>query len=295
MEKIELIKSNDNKNLYQIKKKSENKIIGNIQIMQNISKEELRRKGHIQLTLKDEEKNNGYESEIMKLVLIECKLLKIKKVLVVTNKEDKAWIKAIKENEGELEEEIKDEGKIYQRYGISLKKRPADGRTVKNILKSTFKVIHIQEERFQGSVALLEIKQVEKDWYVEEYKRRCILADGYYWLQFYLKNKNYCITAMYNDKKKIVEWYIDIARKIGEENGIPYQDDLYLDVVILPTGQTILLDEEELQEAYEKLEVTQKEYEMAYEITNKIIKQAKEKLEELKKISDDYLKMLLES
>lgn len=46
---------------------------------------------------------------------------------------------------------------------------------------------------------------------------------------------------MYDEKNEIVEWYFDIARKIGKENGIPYEEDLYLDVVVTPTGEIILL------------------------------------------------------
>ena len=57
------------------------------------------------------------------------------------------------------------------------------------------------------------------------------------------------LTAIYDAKNKIVEWYFDIAKKIGKENGIPYEEDLYLDVIVKPDFQIVLLDEDDLQEA----------------------------------------------
>lgn len=36
-----------------------------------------------------------------------------------------------------------------------------------------------------------------------------------------------------------------MKREIAKENGVPYKDDLYLDVVVTPTGEIKLLDEDE--------------------------------------------------
>lgn len=40
--------------------------------------------------------------------------------------------------------------------------------------------------------------------------------------------------------------------------------NLYLDVVVTPTGEVILLDEEELKNALNRMEITNKEYEDTY-------------------------------
>lgn len=95
-------------------------------------------------------------------------------------------------------------------------------------------------------------------------------------LNFYDYNSKIKLTAIYDENSQIVEWYFDIARKIGKENDVPYEDDLYLDVVVTPTGEIILLDEDELQGAYNRLEVNKEEYDMAYNEANQLMKKIRE-------------------
>jgi predicted RNA-binding protein associated with RNAse of E/G family len=81
------------------------------------------------------------------------------------------------------------------------------------------------------------------------------------------------VWAIYDDKKRIVEWYFDITRKNSiDENNNPYCDDLYLDVALMPDGHIVILDEDELQEAYNNEKITKNEYEMAFIVKDKIIK-----------------------
>ena len=100
---------------------------------------------------------------------------------------------------------------------------------------------------------------------------------------------------MIDDKDNIVEWYFDIARELGNEDGIPYEDDLYLDVVIVPDGRIHLLDEDELEDAYNKKEVNKKDYDMAYKTANMIMEKAKEKdtVEKLTVFTKKYLNKLM--
>ena len=121
----------------------------------------------------------------------------------------------------------------------------------------------------------------------------CIANDNYKWLEFYDYNKKYRLSAMYNDKNEIIEWYFDIAREIGKENGKPYEDDLYLDVVLTPEGEIKLLDEDELKEAYNRFEVSKADYDMAYEEARKLMNLLKNKKNELQKFTDKYLKEML--
>ena len=174
-----------------------------------------------------------------------------------------------------------------------IKRKYADGRNVKDILDSTFKNIKIDQKEFKGNISLLKIHKVRKIWKVEK-EQRCILADGYNWLQIYHEGKNHCITAMYNEKNELVQWYIDISKRLGVENDIPFEDDLYLDVVLVPDGQIILLDEDELQEALENKIITKQEYNLAYNEANKIIKEGKENMKKLKHFTDKYLLKMLE-
>ena len=55
---------------------------------------------------------------------------------------------------------------------------------------------------------------------------------------------------MFNEKVTIIQWYIDICIQNGVENGRPFWDDLYLDLIVLPYGEMIQKDADELEEAW---------------------------------------------
>ena len=80
----------------------------------------------------------------------------------------------------------------------------------------------------------------------------------------YPDNSNYALTIMFDDNENLIEWYFDIAKKVGIENGVPYEDDLYLDMVITPQGSKLILDEDELQEALNRGEITKEDATLAY-------------------------------
>ncbi|MFJ7755283.1 DUF402 domain-containing protein [Peribacillus muralis] len=69
------------------------------------------------------------------------------------------------------------------------------------------------------------------------------------WLQQFPLEKKHSVTTMFDDKGGIVQWYIDICQENGVEQGIPYMDDLYLDIIVLPSGEVIQKDADELDEA----------------------------------------------
>lgn len=122
----------------------------------------------------------------------------------------------------------------------------------------------------------------------------CIQDNNYKWLEFYDYSSQVRLTAIYDEKNKIVEWYFDIARRLGKENGMPYEDDWYLDVVLRPDGEIILLDEDELKEALERMEMTKEEFNEAYNIANNLIQRIRGKEIQVRKFTDRYLKEILE-
>ncbi|MGW8821643.1 DUF402 domain-containing protein [Paenibacillus lautus] len=51
---------------------------------------------------------------------------------------------------------------------------------------------------------------------------------------------------MLNEKKEIIQWYFDISKNIGiSDQGVPFWDDLYLDVIVFPNGNLYIKDEDE--------------------------------------------------
>ena len=159
----------------------------------------------------------------------------------------------------------------------------ADRRNDKNILKKEFKIKDIDNMGFVGKVGLIKIKDLQKDFVGTrpDGSNTVLISKGYNLMTLFPKNENYCITVMYDKDWNILQWYFDMIRYVCKyEDGIPYSEDLYLDVVVLPNGEFYLLDEDELEEALNQKLISKEEYDMAYKTMNKIIKKIKTDFDE---------------
>ena len=249
--------------------------------------------GHIGDSVRPSERRKGYATEQIRLALEKCKELGIDNVLMDCDKSNIGSAKSIQKNGGILENEIYLENELVQRYWISLKKRFVTNPNNMEIVKDgNFKIKSFDNADFVGDVALIKFNKMNKPYMVENIKL-CMANDNYKWLEFYDYNKKYRLTAMYNENNEIIEWYFDIARKIGKENGMPYEDDLYLDVVVTPTGDITLLDEDELKEALDRFEVNKSDYDMAYNEAKKLIELLEDNKDKLKVFTDKYLNEML--
>ena len=150
-----------------------------------------------------------------------------------------------------------------------------------------YMVENFNENSFNGDISYYNFKNA--DIKIVTPKGKIIIDNNYKLLGFYDYNYKVKLSAFYNKDNEIIEWYFDIAKEIGKENGVPYEDDLYLDVVVRPDGKIILLDEEELVEAFEKHEISEEEYEIAYTEANKLIALLKGNRDKLKSFTDKYL------
>ena len=82
---------------------------------------------------------------------------------MVCYKDNIASRKSIINNGGVLENEISaEDGKIDQRYWISLKKRYADRYVNKRVKKSQQKIISVNEEYFTGEIILLDEDELKE-------------------------------------------------------------------------------------------------------------------------------------
>ena len=95
---------------------------------------------------------------------------------------------------------------------------------------------------------------------------------------------------MFNNNKEIVQWYFDITKQHGVDNrGIPFFDDLYLDVIVLPSSEILLLDEDELKEALDKKEIIKDEYDLAYREAKMLMEGVALNVKNLSSFSYQYL------
>ena len=147
----------------------------------------------------------------------------------------------------------------------------------------------------EGEASLLKIKKVKEPLCKNCDGLNVKLADnGYYWLQLAISDKNYWITAMYDNNKNLIQYYIDITKEnVIEKNGKSYFYDMFLDIVQLSDGSIFLLDEDELLEALNNKVIDKSDYALACNESGKIKKQLEKNNFEPIKMCEIYFKKLL--
>ena len=108
----------------------------------------------------------------------------------------------------------------------------------------------------------------------KENKEIDYIDTGYYVVELTPINENYNIRYYFNKDKKQIDYYIDISLKNGIEYKIPYYTDLYLDIIHYPKDDKAnFCDEDELETALKSKIISKKDYKLAYEIGNKLLKE----------------------
>jgi uncharacterized protein len=132
-----------------------------------------------------------------------------------------------------------------------LKKKIASRPDWKRVLKKEYIQSYFSEKNFTGHVALLKILEIREPLTVHyEGEPLCIADKDFIWLQHYPANEYYSVTTVFNPSGEVVQWYIDICESIEvEREEEPWIKDLFLDIVVLPSGKIHRLDEDELLEA----------------------------------------------
>ncbi|OPA75365.1 hypothetical protein BVG16_22525 [Paenibacillus selenitireducens] len=88
--------------------------------------------------------------------------------------------------------------------------------------------------------------------------------------------------------------YVDISKSIGvSEQGIPFWDDLYLDVVVFPNGDFNIKDEDELEEALNNNHIKEDDYRLAKSVMNDLIKEINAKENAIIKNSLKHFEIIL--
>ena len=152
----------------------------------------------------------------------------------------------------------------------------------------------VDEEYFNGYVSLAKIKNVQHPWIVKDDSiEDCILDENYEWLEIYPDGKKYAITAMFDNQKQLIEWYFDMIKSGGVKDGVPYIQDLYLDLVIKSNGIEIILDEDELEAALFSEDITKEDFDMAYRTLKEIQEKYRNNIEELRELTNKLYKKFL--
>jgi predicted RNA-binding protein associated with RNAse of E/G family len=157
---------------------------------------------------------------------------------------------------------------------VGVKRKRADRPEWRRITHKDFHVEYRESGPFEGYMTFLKILEVEHPLWMKNNNVDLCLADaGYVWVQHFPVNGRHTQTAMFDADGAAIQWYIDICKQYGiNRNGIPWFDDLYLDIVVNPEGEFQLLDVDELEEARVKRVITMGEYELAWKEARRLLK-----------------------
>lgn len=151
-----------------------------------------------------------------------------------------------------------------------MKKRYIDCKQATWLSKHRYDIRYDQEKKAYISQILIEEIPFEIP---VDYKgsNQKLLDVGYHCILLLPDDENWAMSAVYDDQKRIVEWYIDITKEHGIDGERPYFLDLYLDIAMDPNKNITLLDEDELQEAYDSKIITKQDYDLAYKTRNQVL------------------------
>lgn len=176
-----------------------------------------------------------------------------------------------------------------------MKIKLADYPNWKQVEEKQYRNKYFNNEDFKGNISLLTIVKV-KEKIIKEKNGVEIVAfdDNFKWLEIYPENnKNVAWHATINNKDEILYWYFDIAKDSSvTEEGVPYIEDLYLDLLWYPSGEFKLEDEDELKNALDEGEITKEQYDLAYKVANSIIEQLEGNTQKLIEFTNKYYNLL---
>ncbi|KGR78021.1 DUF402 domain-containing protein [Ureibacillus manganicus] len=177
-----------------------------------------------------------------------------------------------------------------------LKRKYGDRPGWQRVDEKQYAQTYLETTEFKGYVTLVKTIKVSKPLFVNYggTENVCIVGDGYSWLQHFPLNENYSVTTMFDPEGRIIQWYIDICKEIGVEDQIPWMDDLYLDLIVLPTGEIYEKDADELEDAYIKGWIDKPLYDLAWMELKKLKRLIEENQFQLIKLSKEH-KEIVES
>ena len=122
-------------------------------------------------------------------------------------------------------------------------------------------------EPFAGHVALLRIHEVTEPQVWSWRGEPLTVCDrGMAWLSMLPERGGLCITAQINADGTVALWYIDMIAGQGvDAQGVPWFDDLYLDLIVNPDGTMHVDDREELDEALRLGDISEEQHRQALE------------------------------
>lgn len=147
-----------------------------------------------------------------------------------------------------------------------------DKRGWRRVTNSTYKERLITRNNAAYLIGLISIHAVTEPLTVRVVDKDVrVVAPGYKWLTIMPKDKYHSITVMYDENWNVLQYYIDINYEHILVAGEARRIDLYLDVLVLPSGEKEVVDKKDLKKALKTGKVTREQFDFAYSIVNKVV------------------------
>lgn len=143
---------------------------------------------------------------------------------------------------------------------------------LKGVSKYSVTVKELKEQN--AYIVLKKIIEIDKPFV----KNTTLIDNGYYIMEYTPMDRLYNARAFIDSKLNTVGYYFDISLGNGADDGKPYYDDLFLDIVCSIETENILniLDEDELFDALESGQITKQEYDLANNVCSELAKEIQE-------------------
>ena len=155
---------------------------------------------------------------------------------------------------------------------VYMRKKYADETYLRGVAQ--YHIITKELKKQNAYIVLKKINEINKNLI----KKSVLIDNGYYVMEYTPLDKLYNARAFIDKDLNAVSYYFDISLGNGVDNGRPYYDDLFLDIVYgTETDNMVrILDEDELLEALESGQITKQDYDLAHRVCNELANEIQE-------------------
>lgn len=147
----------------------------------------------------------------------------------------------------------------------------------------------------RGKESLLVMREVAGPLTVHDGGEDVLIVEkDYAWVQIALEGQPFWLTAMYDDRGRLIQIYFDItggSRFDDPEN--PWFEDLYLDIVVNSRGELYILDRDELDGALAEGAITREDWDKAGAACERLYAYLKENRESVRELCDRVYRELM--
>lgn len=166
---------------------------------------------------------------------------------------------------------------------MEIKKKDMQKTAWRRCLEKEYYSREFSYHNYEGIISLMILKKITEPLVIHYDFGDALIADNNYkQIQIALKNQNFWLTAMFDDKDELVELYFDVTNgNYFEDLTNPYFYDLFLDVVVTKEKEIFIVDEDELEEALKDNTITEEEYHKAKCTASKLYAYLKDNKDEV--------------